>query len=95
MVWVIYLKGFSSRFIIEIYLINVFDDDDGYDDILNFYNFLSYDRYKNRYYFRELNVFVKLFWNVVNYFNWVRFVFRNFNCLCFLIFLLIKFIVID
>lgn len=89
--------GLRSRFIIGIYLINVFygEEEDGDSDILNFYNFLIRDRNKNRYYFRELNVFVKLFWNVVNYFNWVRFVFRNFNCLCFLIFFLIKFIVID
>lgn len=89
--------GLRSRFIIGIYLINVFygEEEDGDSDILNFYNFLIRDRNKNRYYFRELNVFVKLFWNVVNYFNWVCFVFRNFNCLCFLIFFLIKFIVID
>lgn len=67
--WAIYLKGLSSRSIIEIYLIKVFDDDDGDgdDEILNSHNFLIHDRYKNRYHFRELNVPVKSFLNVVNH----------------------------
>lgn len=89
------LKGFSIRSITEIYLINAFGDDDGDDDILNFYNFLSHDRYKNGYHFRELNVLVKSFWNVVNHLNWVRFAARNLNCLCSPTLLLIKLIAID
>ena len=87
-------KNFSSRSIIEINLINALDDDDGDgdDDILNSHNFLSHDRYKNRYHFRELDVLVKSFWNVIYHLNWVRFASRNLNCLCSLTLLLIKLI---
>lgn len=98
MVWVIDLKGFSSRSIIEIHLIDAFDydDDDGDDDdILNSHNFLSHDRHRNRYRFVELNVLVKSFWNVVNHLNWVHFASRNLNCLCSLTLLLMKLIAID
>jgi hypothetical protein len=89
--------GLRSRFIIGIYLINAFhgEEEDGDSDILNSHNFLIRDRNKNRYHFRELNVLVKSFWNVVNHLNWVRFASRNLNCLCSLTLFLIKLIAID
>ena len=74
---------------------NISNDGDGDDDILNSHNFLSHDRYKNRYHFRELDVLVKSFWNVIYHLNWVRFASRNLNCLCSLTLLLIKLIATD
>lgn len=93
----IYLKGLRGRSIIGIYLTNVFhgEEEDGDDGILNSHNFLIHDRNKNRYHFRDLNVLVKSFWNVVNHLNWVRFASRNLICLCSLTFFLIKLIAID
>ena len=92
-----YLKHFRGRSVIGTYLTNVLygEEEDGGDGILNSHNFPINDRNKNRYHFRELNVLVKSFWNVVNHLNWIRFACRNPSCLCSLALSLIKLIVID